>query len=294
MFAFGKINQKTFQCDAYSQCRIEEGSTNPYLQEPRAIEDFLKDVEPRYNDALDKLRTMSLDAAAIYAIAGFAAYVETCSPAGMRIYSAPIRNVIEVTAELLERSGMIPPAPPEFGGGSLADNIKLGLVQVAIDPKYPQSIGIRTVLGRLSIWGNSWWDILINDDHDSPFLSSDHPVGIENSDRPGVVNRIVPLAPNLAIRIKPDVRQRDAIDLTFSNLRVRRLILTKQMVADINRAIVQAAEETVYSSVDRPWIPRFIQKYADCQVEAKTMKSAWGESLVPSATLVVAKRPKPC
>lgn len=32
-----------------------DGSTNAYLREDRAIEDFLKTIEPNYNAALDKL-----------------------------------------------------------------------------------------------------------------------------------------------------------------------------------------------------------------------------------------------
>ncbi len=40
-------------------CRIEKGNTNPYRHEPRAIEEFLKTIEPRYNGAVDALRRHS-------------------------------------------------------------------------------------------------------------------------------------------------------------------------------------------------------------------------------------------
>lgn len=293
MYAIRKNGLKTFQCDSYSQCRIEEGSTNPYLQEPRVIEEFLKDVEPRYNAALAKLRAGQLDAASIFAIVGFAAYVESCSPAGMRIHSLPLRKTLEVTAELLEMDGHLPPPPPELGGGSLSELLNSGRVQFTIDPKYPQSIGIQTIIKRLSIWGNSWWDILINDDENSPFFTSDYPVAIEPGERPGTVNRLVPLAPDLAIRIRPDLEERGIVDLAFRNLRIRRVRATRQQVAAANAAIVQCAESKVYYSADRPWIPSFVEKYADFHVEPRTMRVPHGNGFMLVSTMAAGRKSAP-
>lgn len=38
-----------FPTKSQDVCRIEEGSTNAYLMKDRAVEEFLEDVEPRYN-----------------------------------------------------------------------------------------------------------------------------------------------------------------------------------------------------------------------------------------------------
>ena len=76
-------------------CRIEVHNTNPYLSEPRAIEDFLKDVEPKYNASLTKLRESRIDQDCIHCVAGFIAFVLTCSPAGMRINSGPLKRAAE-------------------------------------------------------------------------------------------------------------------------------------------------------------------------------------------------------
>ena len=293
MYAIRKEGLKTYQCDSYSQCRIEDGSTNSYLQEPRIIEEFLRDVEPRYNAALEKLRAGQLDAASIFAISGFAAYVESCSPAGMRIHSNPLRKTLEVTAELLEKNGHLPPLPSELGGGSLRELLNSGRVQFTIDPKYPQSIGIQTIIKRLSLWGNSRWDILINDDENSPFFTSDYPVAIEPGERPGTVNRFVPLAPNLAIRIMPNLDERGIVDLEFRNLRIRRVRATKQQIAAVNMAIVQGAETTVYYSSARPWIPSFVEKYADFHIETKTLKVPHGNGYMLVSTMAVGRKPRP-
>ncbi|MGO7038111.1 DUF4238 domain-containing protein [Rhizobium acaciae] len=290
MYAIRKDNLKTYQCDAYSQCRVEEGSSNPYLLEPRIIEDFLKDVEPRYTEAVERLRVGDLDPNAIFAIVGFAAYVESCSPAGMRIHSIPIRKNVELLAEMLEKGGKLPPSPPELGGKLLSELLATGEVNVTIDPKYPQSIGIQTIVKRLSIWGNSWWDIIFNEERDSPFFTSDFPVALEAGTRAGFVNRILPLSPDLAVRIIPDLAERKILDLEFQNLRIRRVRATKRMVRSLNQAIVRSAETTVYSSTNRPWVLPFIAKNSAFHIEPKTMVVPYGEGQMLVASMALASK----
>ena len=86
MYGMRKSDGLTFQCRSRDVCRMEDGSTNPYLKEPRAIEEFLKTIEPNYNKALLSLREGRIERDTVYTIAGFAAYVAVCSPAAMRIW----------------------------------------------------------------------------------------------------------------------------------------------------------------------------------------------------------------
>jgi hypothetical protein len=111
LFAIRKSDLKRFQPRSQDICRIEDGSSNPYLTESRAIEDFLKDVEPHYNASLAKLRANKPDQESIFCIAGFAAYIINCSPAGMRIHSGPLKATLVSTATLLDAQGEIPKAP---------------------------------------------------------------------------------------------------------------------------------------------------------------------------------------
>jgi hypothetical protein len=53
MFAVRKSDLARFTPNAQSVCRIEDGSTNPYLHEQRVIEEFLKGAEPKYESAPD-------------------------------------------------------------------------------------------------------------------------------------------------------------------------------------------------------------------------------------------------
>jgi hypothetical protein len=108
MYAVRKSNGKTFTPDAESVCRIEEGSTNEYLTHDRAIEEFLKGVEPQYNAVIRKLFAGEIDPECIAVIAGFAAYVMTYPPAAMRIQSAPLEASLKSFAGVLDSANALP------------------------------------------------------------------------------------------------------------------------------------------------------------------------------------------
>jgi hypothetical protein len=157
MYAIRKDDLKEFTPNSKSVCRIEDGSTNSYLSEDRIVEEFLKVIEPKYNESLTKLETESIDQECIYTIAGFVAFVGTCSPAGMRIHSEPIKNMVEISAAVLETKGVLPKPPPELGGANFTELLNNKTENVSVDPKYPQSIGIRQILPQTSILGNFLW-----------------------------------------------------------------------------------------------------------------------------------------
>src|SRR5260370_4234413 len=75
MYATKKSDLKSFRCNSESVCRIEENSTNAYLANDRAIEDFLHIIEPKYNRSLDKLRGGDIDEECIGAISRFASFL---------------------------------------------------------------------------------------------------------------------------------------------------------------------------------------------------------------------------
>ncbi len=220
MYAIRKSDLKRFTPKSQDVCRIEEGSTNAYLTEDRAVEEFLKDVEPRYNASLAKLRERKMDQEAIASLAGFCAYVVTCSPTAMRLHSGPLKATLESTAAVLDKQGMIPKAPEALGEKSITELLADGTVKFTVDPKFPQAVGISNILHHTSVFGNSPWEILHNGEINNPFFTSDYPVAMEIFNINTPINRIVPLAPDLAIRIIPDIRLSGTKpDLTFAKFR---------------------------------------------------------------------------
>jgi len=270
MHAIRKSDLKSFTPDAQSVCRIENGSTNAYLREDRIVEEFLKGIEPKYNSALEKLTADKIDAECIYAIAGFVAYVLMCSPAAMRIKSEPLKTVVEETSRMLDSQGHLPGPPPVLGGESLTDLLNSGKVRVKINPKFPQAIGIVSILSVTTAFGNFPWDVMLNPFDDSPFFTSDFPVAIEKTKDVRVLNRIVPLAPHLAIRIRPDLMtERNLTDFSFPHFRYIIQKLSRPEVININRLIVRCTESVVFFRDDHKWIPEFVKKNSKFRIEPK-------------------------
>lgn len=284
-YAIRKAELRIFHQSSNGVCRIEENSTNAYLREDRIVEEFLKTIEPKYNSAISELQGSNISADCIYVLAGFVSYVLVCSPAGMRIQSQPIKASVEETAKLMDAKGSFPAPPPILAGKSLTELLENGKIQVKIDPKYPQAIGITGVLSTTKAFGNSTWEILHNPHEDSPFFTSDFPIVIERARDPQVLNRIVSLAPYLAIRICPNVElNRETIDFDFANFHYRRKKLSRSEVAVINQGIVRCAESIVFSSSNQPWVQKFVARNANFRIEPKTHRVSHGRGTLMLST----------
>jgi hypothetical protein len=136
---------------------------------------------------------------------------------------------------------------------------------------------ISTIRSRTAFWGNSEWEILRNDDRSNPFFTSDYPVALEATNS-RLANWVIPLAPDLAIRIIPDVGLSGTVpDPTFAKFSCRLRIPRRSELLDINRLIVRSAEDIVFYSNSLPWIPDFIAKNRHYRIEVVTER-------VPAAT----------
>lgn len=290
MYAIRKSDLKLFTPNAQSVCRIEEGNTNSYLREDRIVEEFLKRIEPRYDSALKKLKTDRIDSECIFAIAGFVAYVSTCSPAAMRITSQSLKPVVEDVASILDSKGSFSPPPPELGGKSLTELLQNGTICININPKYPQAIGIQSILLLTASYGNSDWDILINSLEDSAFFTSDFPIAIERGSDPDILNRIIPLAPGLAIKIRPNLAyDRKQTDFSFSHFRRTIRKLSRSEVMNINRLIVRCAETTVFFRDNYEWVWDFVKKNSGFHVESKSDRVPYKKGTIRRTTQEITK-----
>jgi hypothetical protein len=293
MYTIRKSDLKAFTPNSDSVCRVLDGSTNAYLKDTRAIEDFLKGIEPNYNASLQKLITSRIDNKCIYTIAGFAAYIAVCSPAGMRIFSDPLRSIVEMTLEQIDSQGLLPIPPTQLNASSTSELLKRGDIDIRIDPKYPQALGIDSILKNTALFGNFEWEILSNDFNDSPFFTSDFPIALEKTADPRILNRIIPLAPNLAVRIKPNIMiNKSTADLSFSNFRHRICKINREEVRKINYLIVRSAEDNVFFRDNLPWIEKFVVKnrYYHIEIDSQKMLIPGGQ-FIYSAHKIVEKIP---
>jgi hypothetical protein len=261
LYAMRKDGHAPFKTAAHSVCRIEDGNSNRYLQQDRAVEEILKLVEPVYNVAVSNLRSGKWDQQSIFSIAGFLSYILTCSPTAMRLAVPMLTKQIERTAAVAEKNGLLPRAPESLGRKTMTELLAEGAVRLTVDPKYPQAVGTTIIPRHISIFGNSHWEVLHNDLTDSPFFTSDFPVALEARADDAPAGRIVPLAPDLAVRIIPEPRfGRLPIDHTFSNFSMKTRMLRSSDVRRINQLIVRCAEDTVFFREDHNWIAAFIRR----------------------------------
>jgi uncharacterized protein DUF4238 len=273
MNAIKKSDLKSFPCRSEDVCRIENGSTNAYLINDREVEEFLRTVEPKYNASVAKLLDNHIDQECIYVIAGFIAYVAICAPAAMRLYAPPLQSLLVSVATVLDKHKLFPEVPDDRGLKSVTELLQDGDISFKVDPKYPQALGIDSILEYVSVLGNSPWEILQNGIADSPFFTSDFPVAIEETASQGVFNKVIPLTPDLAIRIIPDTRLFSApLDLSFAKFRYRRPKIRRAEIIKINRLIVQCAEDMVFYRDSHKWIRNFVAKNQHYRIETITKR----------------------
>lgn len=213
----------------------------------------------------------------------------------MRILSDPLRASLETTSAILDHGGNLPTAPDALGGKSLTELLKDGTVYFKIDPKFPQALGITSIISWVSVFGNSRWEILRNEEPDTPFFTSDFPVGLERSSDPRVLNKIVPLAPDLAIRICPDVRlSGEKPDLSFKRFSAKQRPLLRKEIIEINQCLVRCAEDAVFYRDDLDWVAPFIAKNRHYRVEGITQCIPQGRGFLNVSTQrIVSSRSKP-
>jgi hypothetical protein len=272
LYAIRKSDLNTFTPRAQDVCRIEEGSTNSFLSKERAVEDFLKDVEPIYNKSIEKFRQKSPDGESIYTIAGIMSYILTCSPTAMRLGETPLKTSVEQTALNLDAKNAFPPPPPEIGS-SMTELIEKGTLNIDIDQKFPQALGIIGIQSYINIFGNSYWEILHNPFDNNPFFTSDFPIVYEFSKHSPVVNKIMPLAPDLAVRIIPDKKfDWESAGNSFSNFKYQKRILKRRDVVNLNRQIIRCAEDLIFYRDNLTWIYRFVEKNRKFYIEPQTDK----------------------
>lgn len=242
-------------------CRVEENGLLPDAPVGSAIEAVLSGIESNYNRSVNKLLANQLDEECIRTLAGFAACVTVGSPAGRRIQAEALRLQFERgTMDVAVPGGACEPASP-LGQGfnpALRENQAL---------PFGQASGIAALIAE---FGNADWDILINDFDDRPFFTSDYPVAVEATPDPRVLNRVVPLAPKLAVRIRPRVPEdRSDTDLSFSAFGSRTWRLSRDEVVKVNRMVVRCAEDLVFFRDHKQWVTKFVERNRGFRVEIR-------------------------
>jgi hypothetical protein len=191
----------------------------------------------------------------------------------MRINSGPLKRALEAEVRAADAKGVFSKAPESLGEKSVTELLDDGTIELKIDRKFPQAMGIDRIKRHVALYGNSSWEILINKEADiNPLFTSDYPVAIEVINIHTPINRVVVLAPDLAVRIKPDMQLRGKeLDSSFPENRAIQRPLKRTELVTINRLIVQCAEDFVFFRDDLDWVKGFVSKNARYRVEPTTV-----------------------
>lgn len=278
-----KSDLKTFTPGTKAVCAIQDGSTNQYLADDRMIEGALEEFEPKYNVAVSNLSAGRVDHESVRTIAGLVSCISSCSPTSMRLHAPFLRQVLTSTAKILDRKGII----PRLHGVGIEQMLRDGAAEIRIDGKYPQAFSIQNIEKTTAIFAKCEWEIIHNEFDESPFFTSDYPIGLEPSGRfTNINNKIIPLTPTVAVRIKSDPEVKNRATPTQVNFRM--YAATREQVRNINRIIVQSAEDMVFYRDAREWVPGFIQKNRHFRIESVVFKGALkkGDAVLSSQRIV--------
>lgn len=287
MFAYRKSDGAQFMCGSEDVCRIEQGSTNSFLTEPRILEDFLMRVEPHYNGACDAMLANKFGIDGVLVIAGFASFVIGASPTAMRIGARSLELLAHTEIELLDRASRLDRAPPELGGKTATELIQDGLIMVEADHKYPQAMGISEIENMTKSFATFHWEILLNSQSGQfPFLTSDYPAAIEGLGRQIPANRFIPLQPNLAVRILPQIRPKGYHD-KVENFRYKVRSVSPHEVRKVNLAVARCAENLVFAPARASWVERLVKKNARFRIELEHTRVPKGTGYMLLNSMVV-------
>ncbi|MGI8569700.1 MAG: hypothetical protein ACR2KT_11825 [Methylocella sp.] len=91
------------------------------------------------------------------------------------------------------------------------------------------------------------------------------------------MNKIVPLTPNLAVRITPNIDMSGAsTDLSFTKFSRTRRLLKSLEICNINRLLVQCAEDIVFYRDKHDWIEKFVAKNRHYRIQTVTSRFPQG------------------
>lgn len=279
LLATRKSDQKRFTTRPKDVCRVENGNTNPFLNEQRILERLLWNVEPAYERCLTSLRSGEVPADVRNTFAGFAAAVAVSSPTFKRLAECRARIELLRHARLLDSLDPFPPFPssgdPQYDGKSIAELIDNELLTFDVNPQMPQALVAAKLGDLIAKFANSNWEI-VKLKGGQELLTSDFPLAVMPRTTGWKTSRFLPLAPDIGILFQ------DAQPFNLTNFPATKFceITSKHRVTEINRAIVMSAEELVFSNQIHPWLAKFVHSHSRFRLEWDTR----------SMSLVCAKR----
>jgi hypothetical protein len=267
-----------------SICFEIEGDSNKYFENPRILDEFLPAFENPWKNNIVKLEKRVLDAKMKYELAGYIAFLRSCTPTAKRFNQKSIAGNLEPIAHKVQLSTL-------DKADYLSDKEKLALlnaiqnkeIETKIDRQFAHAQGMIALEGMTNRYYCSRWLVLTNET-DIPFITSDNPAILYYQDmKQQIAQTYVPLKSSMALLIAPD------LDMDYpsfedvkrySNSEDRFGIIKKSYVKKFNEAIVKSAERIVLHQKKDDWLEKLVLKYSKWRIEAIVSHIPWGRGIM--------------
>ncbi len=275
LHAYRKSNGAAIKCWPQDVCREWDGDLNKAIADrPELLGDYRKIFEPGWNPAIQNILAGAISPTDKFVVSAYMANMMVCTPAwrrvGEKMYSQQATGHLMFEQEMKEKHGT---ADEELD--KAVESLKRGDIALSTNPDYIKAIITRHLLVYACLTYNLDWLIMENDT-DQPYLTSDNPVAMAFSGRHGdPVTRILPVTPKLCLSVTYDSREANQFDLrdvprilkTPPRGAITRAKAKPVALREVNRLIVQCAEDFVFSSREDDGARKLTEKYAKFRID---------------------------
>lgn len=259
-------------------CYEPHWCTNPLLDEnPRIIEEYLKDCEGNWNEAVALLSSRkSLTPEKFFeakrVLSGYIAFLTLFTPTRIQAGLDMLKHSLDEAFNKVKSQAILQPPPPECDP-NLLDNL-----EAIVDIKAAHLFGTNTLLQMQEIVFSSTWSIVFND-HSTVFLTSDNPVCcLPETHGPDSV--FIPLTPRMGVIYTPrtDTSHNDEVeDYHFSG--------NIELVNYLNNWMVKNAENIVISNLRSNETLKVVKRFKNFRFRNFNRKIIFGNQEMNISTL---------
>jgi Protein of unknown function (DUF4238) len=275
LHAYGKRGSPYFTPSTGSVCKtMNWDQTSKFLSPPDALGQWLKIFEPHWASVVAKLEAShDLPQGDKFVIAGYWAHLSTCTPAWRRAVAELQQHDLDTIYgdRFVEYAQTHPDEFPK--AAYYLPLLREGKFRLEIHKEFPKALVITQLLKHLWCLYHEVWDVIWNDT-DELFLTGDNPSCLDYKyGGPIRAARYLPLTPRLALWtiIDPDNLPEIKADIPPTKPSIGRQATT-QFVRDMNRLVIQSAEDIVLASEPKPYIPLCVQKYKNWKVRPEVRR----------------------
>ena len=281
LHAYNKGTLKHFTPTTKNICCAQDWDTNPYFEDERAIEHYLRVVEPKWNYGVEDIQSLLEYEEVKFFMAGYIAVLAACTPSTIRTLTHATSEIIAASGNILarqmqenpERFPDVEPLPSDI----FEQIMESGGLTAKVDPKHTHARTMQNLVNLQWHFYKSSWMVLKNET-DNPFLTSDFPVAYYYPNLSSAIPyRYVPISPEYAILInlslhdadrkapKEPIKEYPITDINISEIKPK-------FSKILNKLTIQGAEKFIISAYDQPWIMQVVKRYKDWRMDSGTVR----------------------